>query len=283
MKTYILLRNNHESGPFALEQIITLNLQKHDLIWIEDHSFTWKYPSEIYELRSFAPVADHCYASFVYSRKEKQIHYFQLNYQELNYKKLTIDSITVPDAILADVPVGFEYMVNPISIRKVEYEPIVHINKEVNVDIPVPVEAEWDAEPFVELSYDNCLGEESIDTPEVLANPEFFESAGTFTWFYDQKRRKKRRFFKMGFIEMMIIGICLVSFIGLGYLIQSNSYSASKKLQTAYNSGIETSGNEIKMPAVYKDFLLQQEKAIDQNHAYLASNNTDAELMQILN
>ena len=55
MKEYLLLRNNTELGHYSLEELKTLGLKPYDLIWIENKSFSWKYPSEITELASFAP------------------------------------------------------------------------------------------------------------------------------------------------------------------------------------------------------------------------------------
>lgn len=55
MKEYLLLRNNTELGHYSLEELKTMGLRPFDLIWIENKSFSWKYPSEISELASFAP------------------------------------------------------------------------------------------------------------------------------------------------------------------------------------------------------------------------------------
>lgn len=52
MKTYLLLRNNEESGPFSIEQLGSMNLFPLDLVWIEEESTNWKYPDEIEELKS---------------------------------------------------------------------------------------------------------------------------------------------------------------------------------------------------------------------------------------
>lgn len=51
MKKYLLLRNNHQSGPHSMEQLSSLCLFPSDLIWIEDESMAWKYPEEIEELK----------------------------------------------------------------------------------------------------------------------------------------------------------------------------------------------------------------------------------------
>jgi hypothetical protein len=46
-KVFILLRNNQQTGPFSLEEIIQFDLKPYDLIWIEGKSAGWYYPQEI--------------------------------------------------------------------------------------------------------------------------------------------------------------------------------------------------------------------------------------------
>jgi hypothetical protein len=58
MAHYILLRNNKEEGPFTLEQITTKGFKPYDLVWIEGKSAGWRYPSEIAELKTYAPVVE---------------------------------------------------------------------------------------------------------------------------------------------------------------------------------------------------------------------------------
>lgn len=56
-KVYLLLRNNQQTGPHSLDELLQLGLKPFDLIWVEGKSFGWSYPSEIETLRSFAPAA----------------------------------------------------------------------------------------------------------------------------------------------------------------------------------------------------------------------------------
>jgi hypothetical protein len=51
MKSYLLLRNNVETGPYTREEIIAQHLVSTDLVWVEGESATWKYPSETDELQ----------------------------------------------------------------------------------------------------------------------------------------------------------------------------------------------------------------------------------------
>ncbi len=54
-KEYLLLRNNHETGPHSLEELIQLGLKPFDLIWVQGRSGGWSYPSEIEALKIYLP------------------------------------------------------------------------------------------------------------------------------------------------------------------------------------------------------------------------------------
>ena len=58
MTSYLLLRNNKESGPFSLNELITLGLKPYDLVWVNGKSAAWRYPGEITELAAYAPVVE---------------------------------------------------------------------------------------------------------------------------------------------------------------------------------------------------------------------------------
>jgi hypothetical protein len=58
MSQYLLLRDNKQSGPYTFEELTAKGLKAYDLIWIEGKSAAWRYPSEIQELKPFAPVVE---------------------------------------------------------------------------------------------------------------------------------------------------------------------------------------------------------------------------------
>src|SRR4051812_47148812 len=57
MSSYLLLRNNKESGPYTLDEVKGISLKKYDLVWIVGKSAAWRYPEEISELKPFLPSA----------------------------------------------------------------------------------------------------------------------------------------------------------------------------------------------------------------------------------
>ncbi len=58
MGTYLLLRDNKESGPYTLEQLLSNGLKAYDLVWVNGRSAAWRYPSEIEELQPYAPAVE---------------------------------------------------------------------------------------------------------------------------------------------------------------------------------------------------------------------------------
>lgn len=58
MPSYKLLRSNKESGPYSLDDLVTLGLKPYDLIWVDGRSAAWRYPSEVPELKDFAPAVE---------------------------------------------------------------------------------------------------------------------------------------------------------------------------------------------------------------------------------
>jgi len=58
MNTYLLLRNNKESGPFSLDDLIKMGIKPYDLVWVNGKSAAWRYPSEVEELKMYAPVTE---------------------------------------------------------------------------------------------------------------------------------------------------------------------------------------------------------------------------------
>jgi hypothetical protein len=58
MNKYLLLRDNKQSGPYSVDELKTKGLKPYDLVWLDGKSAAWRYPSEIEELRSFAPAVE---------------------------------------------------------------------------------------------------------------------------------------------------------------------------------------------------------------------------------
>jgi hypothetical protein len=58
MPSYRLLRSNKESGPYTMNDLVALGLKPYDLVWVDGRSAAWRYPSEITELKDYAPAVE---------------------------------------------------------------------------------------------------------------------------------------------------------------------------------------------------------------------------------
>jgi hypothetical protein len=58
MDTYLLLRSNKQSGPYSLQQLVSLGLKPYDLVWLEGKSAAWRYPSEVEGLKAYSPATE---------------------------------------------------------------------------------------------------------------------------------------------------------------------------------------------------------------------------------
>ncbi|MGZ3939186.1 MAG: FxLYD domain-containing protein [Flavisolibacter sp.] len=63
-KVYLLLRNNKQTGPYSLEELLQLNLKPFDLVWVDGRSAAWQYPFEIPSLKPYVPETPHAEAPF---------------------------------------------------------------------------------------------------------------------------------------------------------------------------------------------------------------------------
>jgi hypothetical protein len=58
MNKYLLLRDNKQSGPYTVPEIIQMGIKPYDLVWLEGKSAAWRYPSEVEELKPYAPTVE---------------------------------------------------------------------------------------------------------------------------------------------------------------------------------------------------------------------------------
>ncbi|MEJ0105058.1 MAG: hypothetical protein WDO19_22010 [Bacteroidota bacterium] len=102
MATYLLLRNNKESGPYSLEGLVQLGLKPYDLVWVEGRSAAWRYPSEVDDLKFYAPVVEEQPYDRFYKRpseekkeKEKQ----ETAFQQVKHQVVSeTEPINIPEA-----------------------------------------------------------------------------------------------------------------------------------------------------------------------------------------
>ncbi|HPZ88571.1 MAG TPA: hypothetical protein PLQ32_10730 [Flavihumibacter sp.] len=99
MLQYRLLRDNRETGPYSLGDLVALPLKAYDLIWVDGRSAAWKYPSEYEELKAHAPaVTDDFYQQFhaPVATTPKAVEPIRKNGENKTHKKAV--SIILPES-----------------------------------------------------------------------------------------------------------------------------------------------------------------------------------------
>ena len=81
MNTYLLLRNNKQSGPYSLQQLVSFGLKPYDLVWLEGKSAAWRYPSEVDGLKDYAPATEEQPYDRFYKKQEEKPQEKQVNKQ----------------------------------------------------------------------------------------------------------------------------------------------------------------------------------------------------------
>src|SRR6188768_3749391 len=79
MNTYLLLRSNKQSGPYSLQQLVSLGLKPYDLVWLEGKSAAWRYPSEVDGLKDYAPATEEQPYDRFYKKPEEKPQEKQIN------------------------------------------------------------------------------------------------------------------------------------------------------------------------------------------------------------
>jgi hypothetical protein len=79
MDTYLLLRNNKQSGPYSLQQLVSSGLKPYDLVWVEGKSAAWRYPSEVDGLKAYSPATEEQPYDRFYKKPEVKPQENQIN------------------------------------------------------------------------------------------------------------------------------------------------------------------------------------------------------------
>jgi len=147
MANYLLLRNNKESGPYSADDLVKLGLKAYDLLWIQGKSAAWRYPSEIDELKSFAPQVE----------EQPFDRFFKKNETTSEPQKVETPAPVMPAVtqVIYEAPIVEVKYQQPIAEAKYQ-EPVV----EQKYQEPV-VEQKYQ-EPVVEPQYERYIPKKSV-------------------------------------------------------------------------------------------------------------------------
>ncbi len=120
MNKYLLLRDNKQSGPYTLEELVAKGFKAYDLVWLEGRSAAWRYPSEFPEFKQFAPVIEEQpFDRFYYRKPASNAEAVE---QETVTKKENITPVMVEAAPAATVKEAIKpkkiYVTMPAGINR---------------------------------------------------------------------------------------------------------------------------------------------------------------------
>ena len=232
MATYLLLRNNKESGPLSFDELIKIGLKPYDLVWVNGRSAAWRYPSEIKELVPYAPVVEEQPYDRFYQKSTEQ-NPETSNQQPAANKPL---DVLQPEPIKAN---NQEIPVNPHPKQKIERT--AQTNKNVFVSFPeritdnkpaAPVEYERTKEENVNAQRQNIqplpaneipgFKQSTINRNEPIELEEkYSQPLDEIKEMYVQtlNQRKKRNARKQAFLNGLKIAAAVLVILSVGMLI----------------------------------------------------------------
>ena len=128
MNKYLLLRNNKQSGPYTVSELVSQGLKAYDLVWLEGKSAAWRYPSEIEELKAFAPVVE---------EQPFDRFYKKPNPVEIVREKQPIKTVIEESPKKEEVFIP-EFITQPVELKPAPtFIPVcIPTNKKVHVSLP---------------------------------------------------------------------------------------------------------------------------------------------------
>lgn len=233
MATYLLLRNNKESGPLSFDELIKIGLKPYDLVWVNGRSAAWRYPSEIKELVPYAPVVEEQPYDRFYQKSTEQSKEFT---KEQSSANKTIDFFQSERS----KPENQEIPVNQQSSEKMERS--VQTNKNVFVSFPErkeenkptgPVEFERIREEYSNAQHQNIQPSPLNTIPDhrytnaintnapIELEEKYSQPLDEIKEMYVQtlNQRKKRNARKQAFLNGLKIAAAVLVILSVGMLI----------------------------------------------------------------
>ncbi|HTE27208.1 hypothetical protein [Flavitalea sp.] len=87
MNRYLLLRDNKQSGPYSVPELIEKGIKAYDLVWLDGKSAAWRYPSEIEELKAYAPIVEEQPFDRFYKKPAAETHFAEIAMTSRNESK----------------------------------------------------------------------------------------------------------------------------------------------------------------------------------------------------
>ena len=145
MNKYLLLRDNKQSGPYTYEELKAKGIKAYDLVWIEGKSAAWRYPSEVEELKPYAPVIEEQPFERFYKKPAEQSPELRIRKEEILQpvksepvtKKIEKPAPAIVDGAAKKVYINFPASATPKSNQETESISSKDANKPLLRAVPV--------------------------------------------------------------------------------------------------------------------------------------------------
>jgi len=251
MSTYLLLRSNKQTGPFTLDEVREMGLKAYDLVWVEGKSAAWRYPGEVEEFKSFAPLVE-----------EQPFDRFFKRPVQTNQPLFTTTSSqtsTAREERMVSVPV------------KKEMEPMVQPARPVYSTPPTGIVSARGAEiknnigprePIIVFEQDLPQQKELKEaSPKIISPLPALSASSPVTEDYSQGYQERKMNFEGknkqpvkntssfgGFLKPFAIGFGLASFLGIGIFIgitiTNRGNNASKEIARKDDNAANDGGTQ---------------------------------------
>ena len=238
MSTYLLLRDNKQSGPYSMDEIKAIGFKKYDLVWVEGRSAAWRYPGEIEEFKSLAPVVE----EQPFDRFFKKPSSDERKQQQTSSPKAEVST---------SAPANKKLLVETNTAK-------VFADKSIKKSKPITVQQksfseQRKSEPEIAMPSASVIApvskaptESSIDYPstaETLAAPEYRSNNGGQT-----------KFSYLPYLQPAALVLVVLALLGAGVFI-GLSINKNKTVQPTANQ-TENSANDIANKAATPNYLI---------------------------
>jgi hypothetical protein len=185
MDTYLLLRNNKQSGPYSLQQLVSFGLKPYDLVWVEGKSAAWRYPSEVNGLKEYASSTEEQPYDRFYKKQEEKPQEKQVSkpvrLQEESYSlPLENKTVTTTKKVFVAMPEN--------HITKKQSQPVFIKAPVIIEEKPIVIEEKRIENKPVYIKDEPILKEPVLpkQEPIVKANPVSFKEEPTLNEKYSE-------------------------------------------------------------------------------------------------
>jgi hypothetical protein len=246
MNQYLLLRDNKQSGPYTVEELAAKGLKAYDLVWLEGKSAAWRYPSEMADLKPFAPVVEEQPYDRFYKKTQEESHPALEQAQKAALMEAKKEKVVTPAFTPVEKPKPVEEDSTTYQEPEIVSQPAVH-PKKIYVTMPASAgnsskkETKKTATSFAQsintIAEERPVVKKAEPSPVVAVNDSFSDTTSDkdlYTQLQENERlRPKRKTRSMRPVMLGLVAACILLFgviIGL-YISNMRQQSENQDLE----------------------------------------------------